>query len=199
MGGGCDFDGNCHGSYGPIADAFIRVPDNFNSVTNFVPKLPVYRTLRVTDKAVSRAYDGYKSNCCEKGCCDTGRDSSPFDYNEDKGEDMGFILYPHRIRPNAVTVCGKALCHCKDVNCNEELHTTGCCGKASCTELEGAYINWPPIGYFKSVKACGKITTEACKKHGKRDCKKCKVIAKCDKDCKKCCDCDKSSCSTSTL
>ena len=91
--------GECQDTYGPVADAFVLVPDNFNSVTNFVPKLPVYRSLAVQDKAVE--FTGASTKCC-----DTGRGADCYSKGCDT-ESMGFLMYPQRIRPQAVTVCNK--------------------------------------------------------------------------------------------
>ena len=72
-----DCDGN---NYPAISSAFSSVPDNFNSVTNFVPKFPVYSILRVAGKATenvacNRSSCGYEKDdeslfrdsgrCCE--------------------------------------------------------------------------------------------------------------------------------------
>ena len=182
---GCDFKGDCsacQGSYGPIADAFILVPDNFNSVTNFVPKLPVYRSLQVCDIATENGANARAGKCCDAkdaqeyegdGCCG----------QKNECESFGFIRYPLTIRPTAVQVCGKVGCVCsKGVNHladGAERNLNSCCGKSGCVEdNELGFLNWPPVGYFKSVKACGPIDSQiCCKKHKRKGCVKCKVVA----------------------
>lgn len=187
--GGCDLNcgncGDCQGNYGPIASAFILVPDNFNSVTNFVPKLPVYRSLQVCDSAVENTGYGGRAS---RGCCDVdgGAEScgtSNCCGDEDLCASMGFIRYPQTIRPAAVEVCGKVGCNCgkraNHLGAGGEYTDGACCGNGGCMESNGlGFLNWPPIGYFKSVKACGPIDSEVCcKKHNRKGCQKCQVVA----------------------
>lgn len=187
-GSGSCSSGACNGNYGPVADAFTLVSDNYNSVTNFIPKRGVYRSVQVVDKAVENT--NARGGCCDsdKNCCDTSAGEPITD-----AETLGFLMFPSRPRPETMTICSKLACNCgkKSNQLNNSLYTgggEGCCGKSNCVELENhGFVAWPPIGYFRDVKACGPIIQNACKKHKRNNCKRCNVVAKCDtKKCKPC-------------
>jgi hypothetical protein len=174
--------GDCQYTYGPIASGFVLVPDNFNNVTNFLPKYPVYRSLQVQQKAVENTAFG-------KNCCEGNKDVSEYSTSCGGDGDMGFIMFPQRIRPVQVTVCGNITCVCNTKpSSGGDIYTGSCCGKkGSCAEIEShGYINWPPLTYVKDIRACGEINTKVCcRKHKRNDCAKCKVVAQCTKGCKK--------------
>lgn len=185
--GGCNKNcGDCdYNQYGPVASAFLAVPDNFNSVTNFVPKLPVYRALRVCDIATENgAYAKHGSACCDDGSVHEEYLGNGCCAEEGECDSLGFIRYPTSIRPHAVQVCGTADCVCaKGANhlskgAQHDL-SSSCCSDGNCVEDNAlGFVNWPPIGYFKTVKACGPIAEEICSDchHEHNKCKKCNVV-----------------------
>ena len=174
--------------YGNIASGFSLVPDNYNSVTNFIPLRPVYRSLQVVENAIANVGPRC-GDSCKSGCCDTGRDV-PYSPERIGELNMGYTGLLQYARPNEVTVCNKASCVCsKGANTDSANYVSaGCCKGASCLELENfGYCEYPRPAYFMDLKACNAITTEACKKHGKKSCKSCHVVASCKKGCKKSC------------
>ena len=177
--GDCDY-----GAYGPIASGFVLVPNNIDShVTNFVQKYPTYRTLTVCEDAIENTANGRGGKkCCEtgrkghKGACASGACGTNL------CDDFGFVHHPQDIRPNTVTVLGKVKCTCTRGMLDMDGKCRGECYRLNAVEHESlGFKSWPPIGYVKSVRACGPIVTEACcKKHKKRGCGKCRNVAKCD-------------------
>lgn len=178
IGNGCC--GDCEGlNYPAVSSAFSLVPDNYNNVTNFVPKLPIYKNLRVCEKAVENV------TCGRRGC--TEKES--FLYGEmngcgscgDECESFGFLGFPQRLRTVEVTVCGKAKCT-KDTFRNEDSSTRlGGCGGNQCEPALLGFVEYPKFGYYRDVRTCGPIYTNAAKRRSQSisSHSTCKTIVKC--------------------
>lgn len=184
---GCGSCGDCHGNYGEIASGFSSVPDNYNSVTNFVPKNPAFRSLIVCGKAVENtASRRRRHSSSSKDCCDTGSEDWKNSCvggacGDDVCTNFGFGAnnqFPPDIRPESVTVFGKVKCTCTKGMLDMDGKCGGRCHRDYADGEGLGFVQWPPIGYAKSVRACGPIIKDAgCKKH--KHGKRCHNVADC--------------------
>lgn len=154
----CGTCSSCQGAYPGIASAFSAVPNNFNGVTNFQPKFPVFDNLQVTRKAVE--------NLQQAGPDDNGLNGSIGTVYENcsvcETESFGFVGYPQVMEAVVVDVCGKASCSTTGVTPPDFSCVEGGC---SCSNnnafCDGFGFTWSQTGarkgYFRAVEACGKI------------------------------------------
>lgn len=181
---------DCDGNYPAIASAFTAVPDNFNSVTNFVPKIALYRTLQVVDKAVENTACGRGRKCFEGA----GPDHYSRSCRGDSYDSYGFIGFPLRVRTDEVKVCGKATCQKDGYSPSNDCldrHGRGC-PSGECQEALLGYVSWPKFKDARDVRTCGPIETElACRRRDRSDRRRrrrgCNVVVKCDSKRKGCC------------
>lgn len=154
----CGACAGCQGAYPDIASAFDRVPDNYNGVTNFFPKRPVYNSMQVVRKAVM--------NVQQAGPDAEGLNnaiSSPYENcNSCETESMGFVGFPLILETNVVDVCGKAKCIADGPDVpNQSCTEGGCSCQNNNAFCDGLGYTWAQtggrIGYFRAVEACGKI------------------------------------------
>lgn len=169
---------NCDGNYPEIASAFIRVPNNFDSVNNSIDKFTLYKTLAVVEKAVEHV------QCGSRKCAETGK-RDVFDFNSAHVDiwDLGFLQFPLRIRTDFVQVCGEG--KCADVGHGRANGGCECCtpDDIDCGDAVLGYIQWPKHQVAQDVRACNAIKDNiACRRgnRGPEGSRPCRVVADCD-------------------
>jgi len=172
---------DCDGNYPAIASAFIRVPNNFNSVNNSIDKFTIYKSLHVVKKAVENVGGRGSRHCAELG------DNDPFDFHNgcDDHETLGFLEFPLRVRTDLAQVCGEVRCakdgYSGDCGCADECCSG--CGDIDCGPNLLGYIQWPKHEVVKDIRACGPIEENiACDDRRQPRCGgDCRVVLDCDK------------------
>jgi len=172
---------DCDGNYPAIASAFIRVPNNFNSVNNSIDKFTIFKSLHVVKKAVENVGGRGSHHCAELG------DNDPFEFHHgcDEHETLGFLQFPLRIRTDLAQVCGEVRCakdgYSGDCGCGDECCSG--CGDVDCGPALYGYVHWPRHEVVKDIRACGPIEQNiACDDRRRTRCGgKCKVVLDCDK------------------
>jgi hypothetical protein len=168
---------DCQGNYPEIASAFIRVPNNFNSVNNSIDKFTLYKTLSVVEKATEHV------ECTGRKCAETGsKDHVDFRARDGKVDDFGFVAFPLRIRTDFVQVCGKVQCAKKGYTHHLKCD---CCDDRDldCADAVLGYISWPRHELVQDVRACNAIKSNlACKRRnrGPDGSSSCNVLLDCD-------------------
>ena len=186
----CGNCSDCDNNYPAISSAFSLVPDNYNSVINFVPKIALYKDLVVCDKAVQNI-------ACAKG----KRHTEQFDLFNNDGccgkecESFGFVDFPQRLRAAEVQILHKARCTRDTKNLARDAGNqhNGIMGDSL------GFAQWPAYGYVRDARACGPIKQHVARR-GYRpddDCDKSHTVIKCHKKKEGCC-ISRSSCSKSS-